>query len=196
MFIVFEGGSGSGKGAQIQLLAEALRQRGYQTEIVSMLDSTEVGRGVREITSKVPHGQLGHLNEALLFLAAIGHAMSLIFRVPKGAVAIADRFVWSTIAYQGYGGGVSLDFLEDLAATVIGDVWPDLTIYLDIPPSEGLARHSQTGQEHFAQPDFRSMVRNGYLAMAKQSNWLVIDATKSAEKVHEEVLKKVLSLLS
>jgi dTMP kinase len=136
------------------------------------------------------------LNEALLFLAAIGHAMPLIFQAPKGAIRIADRFVWSTLAYQGYGGGVPLDFLKDLTATVIGNLWPDLTIYLDIPPLGGLARHTDTGQKHFAQPDFRSMVRNGYLTMAEQLDWLVIDATQPPNEIHKEVLKRVLSLLS
>lgn len=197
MFIVFEGGSGGGKQTQIELLAKALEEHGLRVRKVSMLDSTEVGKAVREITRKVPHGELGHINEALLFLAAIGHATTtLILQPSKETVVIADRFVWSTMAYQGYGGGVSLDWLEDLAPVVIRDNWPDLTIYLDIPPAEGLDRHVGTGQEHFKQLEFRARVREGYLSLAEKFNWLVIDARQSQEEVHCRILGKVLSLLS
>jgi len=198
MFIVFEGGSGGGKGTQIELLAKDLERYGLRVRKVSMLDSTEVGKAVREITRKVPHGELGHINEALLFLAAIGHATTeLVLQAPKETVVIADRFVWSTMAYQGYGGGISLDWLEDLASVVIHDNWPDLTIYLDIPPAKGLARHVGTGQEHFEQLEFRSRVRKGYLTMAKKfNNWLVVDTRQSQEEVHRRILEKVLSLLN
>jgi dTMP kinase len=197
MFIVFEGGAGGGKSTQINLLATALKERGYQVKAVSVLDDTEVGKWVRQITGSVPHGTLGHMTEALLFLSAIVRAVESIIRpaLANGSlVGLVDRYVFSTIAYQGYGGGIDITFLTAMAMAAVGQLEPDLVVYLDLSAQEGLSRHSDAHAEQLA---FRERVREGYRRMAKNDQrWLVIDAREDIEKIHQIILREVLKRLA
>jgi len=198
MFIVFEGGAGGGKSTQINFLAEALEVKGYKVKRVSVLDDTSLGREIKRITKAVPHGEFGHLTEALLFLAAIGHAVTnlIVPALSEGLVVLADRYIFSTLAYQGYGGQIDVGWLTEVAKKIVGYLTPDLTIYLDVPPEEGLERHVQTGDFHFTQLEFRERVRQGFLRMAaSKENWLVVDACQSVADIHKAILKKVLEHL-
>lgn len=198
MFIVFEGGAGGGKSTQINLLVEALEGKGYKVKRVSVLDDTFLGREVKRITKEVPHGEFGHKVEALLFLAAIAHAVESLVRpaLKEKFVVVADRYISSTIAYQGYGGQVGVGWLTRVADAAVGKLIPDLMVYLDIPVEDGLERHIARGESHFVQLAFRERVRQGYLAMAKgDENWLVIDARQSEVDIHQAILEKVLSEL-
>jgi len=196
MFVVLEGGAGGGKTTQIDLLVKALSEMGCRVKRVSVLDDTEVGRQVRQITKVVPHGKLGHRAEALLYLAAIGSAEDCLISpaLAEGFIVVGDRYISSTTAYQGYGGKLPLRWLKRIGILAVEGVLPNLTVYLDVPVEEGLARRKD--DPHFAQLPFRRRVRNGYLRMAKRDpNWLVVDATQSAEKVHEAILAAVVARL-
>ena len=198
MFIVLEGGAGGGKTTQINLLSQALERKGYKVKRVSVLDDTALGRQIKQITKAVPHGEFGHLTEALLFLAAIGHAVSNLIRpaLGEGFVVLANRYIFSTLAYQGFGEQFDIGWLTELANRVVGNLRPDLTIYLDVPVKKGLERHVETGDFHFTQVEFRKRVREGYLKMAAGSeNWLVVDARQNATDAHGVILEKVLERL-
>jgi dTMP kinase len=110
-------------------------------------------------------------------------------------VAISDRYIDSTIAYQGYGRGLDLDTVAAINDKATGGLKPNLTILLDIPAEEGLGRKKASRRDRFEQEDidFHRRVRDGYLrlAAAEPSRWLVLDATQSKDKVEQLIWQKV-----
>lgn len=198
MFIVFEGGAGSGKSTQIRLLVKALESKGFSVQVVKDPGTTELGTQVGQLTKSVPHGELGTRAEALLYLAARANLVEKIIRpaLAKGTVIVSDRFGSTTLAYQGYGGGLDIDELRNLNQWATGDLFPALTIYLDIPVEEGLARQAQGGDAHYSQVEFRRRIRQGYLELAGQEGWWVIDAQQPELTIHQAILDQVLQAIA
>lgn len=199
MFVVFEGPSGGGKNTQIELLAKALGDRGHRVETVSMLDSTELGKAVRALKQGVEHGSFGHRPEALLYFSAIAAAIESLIRpaIRKGSIVLADRYIYTTLAYQGYGGKEDTRRMSNVAMYAVRGLEPDLVVYLDIPVKQGLSRHPKGS--HTNQIDFRERVRQGYLEMARRQlvpEWLVVDASKPAEEIHQLILERTLHTLT
>lgn len=191
--IVFEGLDGSGKTTQAFMLVEALNRRGVKAEYTCEPTYGRVGDLIRLHVSKLKSRK--PVYEALLFAADRYEHISkeVMPKLRKGVIVVSDRYVYSSLAYQG-AGGLSLEWLKSVNFFAPK---PDLTIYLDVPADEALARkHRSTFRRTiFEDLEFQSKVRDIYLKLAEEEGFLRLDGTKPIEDVHREVLRAVLGLL-
>lgn len=198
-FITFEGGEGTGKSTQAKLLAADLARAGIKVVATREPGGAPAAELIRELLLKGAPGRWDGINEALLMVAARRAHLTetIIPALTRGDWVLCDRFADSTTAYQGHGAGVPLASLEALHRLIAGDLKPDLTLLLDLPVEEGLARaHARHGDEtRFEQKDihFHKRVRRGFLAIAKQepTRVVVIDAARPIDDVHRAVLSVV-----
>ena len=194
-FISFEGGEGAGKSTQLRLLADRLRAEGVEVVITREPGGTEGADAIRELILTGDADRWGVRAEALLMNAARADHVERLIRpsLARGAWVITDRYADSTLVYQGVGGGLSEDELRALHRVATGDLWPDLTLILDIPESEGLARAiARPGQElRFESKGaaFHAAVRAGYRARAaaEPARCKLIEATGSVESVADRI---------
>lgn len=198
LFIVLEGGEGSGKSTQAKALRDQLRSLGFPVVLTHEPGGTLLGNRLRRWL-KWGRG-VTLQTELLLFLASRSQLVTKVIRpaLEKGQIVICDRFDASTFAYQGFGRGMDLVFLENLNSFVTDGLQPDLVILLDIPAEEGLARKRLKldcfEREEFA---FHNRVREGYLqlAAADRERWMVVDATLPEKKVREIIWERVKKLI-
>ncbi|MFH1037592.1 MAG: dTMP kinase [PVC group bacterium] len=179
-FITFEGGEGSGKSTQARLLAGYLKQAGRDVVATREPGGTEIGDEIRGILLNPELTEMGNVTELLLLAAS--RAQNVCERIrpalERGAVVICDRFIDSTLAYQGYGRKFDLKLLASLNRLATGGVTPDLTILLDLSPEIGLARAkaldkagSKKGEgDRIEQEDieFHRRLRKGFLELAEK----------------------------
>ena len=199
MFITFEGLDGSGKTTQVKTLAADLKARGRDVLLTREPGGTLIGDKIRSVLQDRANTAMTSQTELLLFCASRAQIVSEVIRprLDAGGVVICDRFADSTLAYQGYGRGLDLAFLRQLLTFATGGLKPDLTLYLDIPPEDGLARRRQASLfgEEFSridqlELDFHRRVHQGYLELiaAEPERWIVIDANQPAEQVQTAIL--------
>lgn len=189
-FIVFEGVEGSGKGTQVRLAAEYLESLGYEVVVTREPGGTEVGERLREalLDREV---SLDARAEALLFAAARAQHVVSVIRpaLEKGKVVLCDRYVDSSIAYQGMGRGLGEHDVLALSAWATQGLFPDLVVLLNLDPEEGLARAE--GQDRFEGEDtaFHAKVADAYLHIADEhpERFVVVDATGDPETVQGRV---------
>ncbi len=199
IFITVEGAEGSGKSSQIRSLVATLRRVGYLVVLVQDPGSTALGRKLRQF---LLHGTqaLSPMAEALLFLG--GRAQLIEERIApalaRGQVVVCDRFHDSTVAYQGFGGGLDVTWLNQLGRAAIRGVMPQMTILLDVPTATGFARLTRRldRMERKARA-FHQRVRAGYLALAHREpkRFSVVDASRSPDVVRAELEALVLQRL-
>ena len=145
--------------------------------------------------------QLSHIAELSLFVAARAQLVKEVVgpALETGVMVVADRYAASTVAYQGYGRELGLDFVQGLNQAATGGLTPDLTVLLDLPVEAALGRKDIAAADTFeaAPSDFHLRVRDGYLAQAAkdESRWLILDATQSQRALSRQVWSKVLPLL-
>ena len=191
--ITFEGGEGAGKSTQIARLAGALRATG-----IDVLPTREPGGtpGAEQIRALLLEGAPERwlpLTEVLLLLAARhDHVVrSIAPALTAGRWVLCDRFIDSTRVYQGMAGAVDAALIETLHRATLGELRPDLTLILDVPVAQGLARRGSTGRHRFERmpADFHERVRAGFLAIARAEpeRCLVIDAGRPADDVASDV---------
>ena len=193
-FVVFEGGEGSGKSTQAKMLANRLRRLGFSIVLTHEPGGTLLGNKLRRWL-KWGRG-ITTQSELFLFLASRSQLVSRLIRpaLDRGQIVICDRFDASTFAYQGYGRGMDLPFLENLNSFVTDGVRPDLVVLLDLDAEKGLERKRMRldcfEREEFA---FHRRVREGYITMAASDpdRWLVIDALLPQEKIGDIIWEKV-----
>ena len=198
-FIVFEGGEGSGKSTQARALHRSLLRRGYPALLTHEPGGTELGEQVRRILK----GQAGATPLAWLFLFSAARAQLLqeVIRptLAEGSVVVCDRYVPSTIAYQGYGGGLDRAIVAKVTQAATQGLQPDVVVLLDQPPALGLERKHGQAPDQFESEDleFHQRVRQGYLeqARAEPERWLVVDATLSKGQVTKDIWRRVEPLL-
>ena len=187
-FLTLEGPEGSGKSTQAHRLAGRLMAAGYHCTVTREPGGTLLGEEVRKIIlhelSPVPAA------DALLFNAARAQLVTEVIEpaLARGDVVICDRFADSTLAYQGYGAGQSIEALRALAGYAAGDLVPDLTILLDLPAEEGLIRKREGDEinrfESTLDLAFHRRVRDGFLALAaaEPDRFVVLDGRLSPEQ--------------
>ena len=204
-FITFEGGEGTGKSTQIKLLAEYIKQKGKNTIITKEPGGTEVGQEIRRLLVCGDKDKFDALAEALLYFADRHvHLVQKIWpEIAKGTWVLSDRFADSTMAYQyyGYNKRLSKKIIKDLYKIAVGNFEPDLTIVLDLDPKIGLARSFNKAKTMDVKElrfekrelEFHNNMRKGFLMIAKQEpkRCVVLDANKTIEEVHSDIVKVV-----
>lgn len=205
MFITFEGGEGSGKTTQIQLLKDALEAKGRDVVTTREPGGTVEAEKIRELLVQRDGGDWTPTAEAMLFFTARHMHVETKIKpaLDEDKIVICDRFTDSTIAYQGYGHGFNLDVLHAIKKVSIGDFMPDKTFILDIDVTEGLSRagkrmegdDSGSTEDRFERMkiDFHENLRQGYLTIAKQNpnRCHVVDASQSIDCVHRQIVDAI-----
>ena len=193
MFITFEGADGCGKTTQMKLLAEYLEKKGIDVVLTREPGAKGLGEKVREILLNY-EGPVSDRCESFLFLADRAQNIDIIVNpaVEEGKVVLCDRHIDSTVAYQGYGRGLDIERINMLNNIATNGRKPDLTFVFDIDVETSMARvGKEKDRMESAGKDFHNRVRQGYLELAKQEpqRIKVIDAAKSIEEIHAEVIK-------
>jgi len=205
MFITFEGGEGSGKTTQIQMLKSALTDMGHDAVTTREPGGTVEAEKIRDLLVQRDGGDWTPTAEAMLFFTARHMHVETKIKpaLAEDKIVICDRFTDSTIAYQGYGHGFDLSILKLIQSVSIGDFQPDLTMILDIDVTEGLARagarmagdNDATTEDRFERLkiDFHDNLRRGYLQIAKENpnRCVVINAAQSIDDVHNAILSAI-----
>lgn len=198
--IVFEGGEGAGKSTQIRVVAEALRQRGYQVIETREPGGTALGAQLRHLVMAMTDTPPVPVVELLLYIADRAQHVAEVIRpaLASGVVVLSDRFSASTIAYQGYARGLDLGLVKQLDALARDGVTPDLTVLLDCPVAIGLQRARGDDRFHHEEQQFHERVRAAFLqfAAADGDRYAVVDTTQSREQVSEQALAGVLRCLT
>ena len=197
--MVFEGGDGVGKSTQACLLAQALTERGREVVLTREPGEGPVGAKIRAILLDPDTGDLSPRAEALLYSADRAHHVDsmILPAIARGAVVVCDRFIDSTLAYQGAGRVLDMDELEPIARWAAAGVIPDLTILLDLHHTVGLATIDEPDRLEAAGDDFHARTRDQFLALAARApeRYLVLPARDSIESLAERILARVLALL-
>lgn len=199
-FITLEGPEGAGKTTLANGLAQELADRGLDAALTREPGGTWLGERIRDVIlgrTEVAT-RTDPLTDALLFNAARRQLVteSIAPSLAAGRTVICARYTDSTLAYQGYGSGLPLDQLRDLATLATDDLEPDLTLLLDVPVEVGLARKTAADQTRFeAEFDlgFHRRVRDGFLELAARdpARFVIIDATRPSDAVLVEALDAV-----
>ena len=199
LFVCFEGGEGAGKSTQSKALAEHLVSLGHEVVLTFEPGDTEVGRKVREIVLSPETGELAHETEALLYAADKAEHLRRVVRpaLERGAVVITDRYVDSSLAYQGAGRALEIAELERMLRWATGDLRPHLTVLLDLEPSHGLTRFEERDRIEGEPLEFHTRVRQEFLELAGRDpeHYLVLDAHGELETIASAVRDRVVGLL-
>ena len=201
LFITFEGGEGSGKTLQARALYRRLSRLSIPVLLTHEPGGTPLGNRLARCLKWSGDTGISALSELLLFNASRAQLVTEVIRpaLKEGKVVICDRYIESTIAYQGYGRGLELEMVRAINDTATQGLKPDLTVLLDIAIGEGLARKVDKGRDRFEQEDtaFHRKVREGYLRLAadEPERWLVVEASQSKAKVEAAIWQRVSQLL-
>lgn len=194
LFIVIEGGEGAGKSTQAELLYRSLSQR-FPAILTREPGGTPLGERIRELLLDPALRPLNPRAELFLFLAARAQHIEEVIKpaLEKGKIVISDRFSLSSLAYQGFGRGLDLSLLEEMDAFARQGISPHLTIYIDIPPEEGIKRLSTLTPFEGEPLEFHKRVREGYLELASRypEKIKVVDGRGGVEEVKERIEKIV-----
>lgn len=199
VFVCFEGGEGSGKSTQSRLLRETLTAEGYSVLLTFEPGDTPVGHTLREIVLSPETGALADKTEALLYAADKAEHVESVVRpaLERGAVVVTDRYVDSTLAYQGAGRALAVEEVEQVARWATGDLRPHLTVVLDLEPQAGLGRFKGRDRIEGESLEFHERVREAFVAMAKADpdHYLVLDARAPVEQIAAAVRSRLEPLL-
>ena len=194
-FIVFEGIDGSGKTTQINLVARSLEEQGRQVLCTREPGGTRIGAMLRNLLLDPANKDLDHRTEAFLYAADRSqHVTEVILpALEEGKIVICDRYLYSTVAYQGWGRGIDTDFLTSLNGLASGWLVPDRVILLDIDVDTGLRRalgERSPDRLEIEKSIFFQRVRQGYLEQAKNHPEIfrVIQASEDKAEVNRRVL--------
>lgn len=199
-FIVFEGGEGAGKSTQARQLSVWLREEGFEVVSTREPGATKLGMRLRTLLLERGDTPLSPRAEALLYAAdRANHVQSVILpALRRGAIVISDRYVDSTLAYQGAGRELSRAGMERINDWATEELVPHLTVLLDLPPEEGLARNSGEHDRIESEPEeFHTQVRSGFRELAARApeRYLVLDARDGEEGIFREVRRRVRRIL-
>lgn len=205
LFVSFEGAEGCGKSTQVRLLGEWLRDEGYDVLTTREPGGTRIGDQVRRILLEPAHTEMDARAEILLFSAARAQIVNQVIRphLTAGGVVLCDRFADSTLAYQGYGHRLDLETLRIITRFATGDLWPQVTFYLDLPVEEGLRRKAggnlaEWNRMERKQLEYHQRVALGYreLAQAEPARWVILDALQDIEVIQSMIRASIRDKLS
>ncbi|MFW5438610.1 dTMP kinase [Paenibacillus apiarius] len=195
-FITLEGGEGAGKTTAMQQLADSLNRRGLDVVITREPGGIPIAEKIRHIILDPSHTTMDPRTEALLYAAARRQHLveKVIPALQKGAIVLCDRFVDSSLAYQGHARGLGMDSVWEINRFAIHDTMPDVTFWLDIDPEIGLGRIAANDTREFNRLDqeqlaFHLAVREGYARLAElhQERIVRIDANQPSEGIKRQM---------
>jgi dTMP kinase len=193
-FIAFEGGEGAGKSTQERLLAEALIDLGFSVVRTREPGGTPAGEAMRHVVLSPEFAGLDARAEALLFAASRGEHVAHVIRpaLERGDVVICDRYIDSSVAYQGHGRDLGAARVRDLSLWATRDLLPDLTVLLDIDPQVGLSRVSDPDRLEAEPLSYHQHVRDAFLVIAADDpdRYLVLDATRPMDGLAAVILER------
>lgn len=201
LFITFEGGEGCGKSTQTGILYRRLKKLAVPVLLTHEPGGTPLGEKITLLLKWSRQIAISPEAQVFLFNASRTQLVSDVIRphLEKGGVIICDRYADSTTAYQHYGHGMDREMVESLNRMGTQDLIPDLTVLLDIPVEQGMARIKDKKPDRFETENigFHRRVREGYLKMAKAGpeRWLVVDAAGTKEEIAAVIWQKVSKLL-
>jgi dTMP kinase len=199
VFVCFEGGEGAGKSTQARLLQERLEADGRVVLLTHEPGDTPVGAEVRRIVLDPATGELADRTEALLYAADKAEHIHAVVgpALERDEVVITDRYVDSTLAYQGAGRSLDADELESVARWATGDLRPHLTVLLDLEPSAAFTRFEERDRIEGESIEFHRRVREEFLGLAKADpdHYLVLDAHGAVEEIAAAVHARLAPLL-
>lgn len=198
VFVSFEGGDGAGKSTQVALLGHHLAALGREVVVTREPGGTPLGV---ELRRAILHGEDLHpRTEALLYAADRAHHVASLVRpaLARGAVVLTDRYLDSSVAYQGTGRGLGADEVERLSLWAVEDLLPDLTVLLDLDPAVGLTRLTgDPDRLESAGAEFHRRTREAFLARAAADpgRWVVLDASQPADVVAAQVRARLAAVV-
>jgi dTMP kinase len=200
VFLAIEGGEGAGKSTQARLLAIWLRDQGYDVVTTHEPGATKIGLRLRALLLDTAHTGLAPRAEALMYAAdRAEHVQDVILpALERGAVVVTDRFVDSSLAYQGAGRQLPVSEIAALNRWATGGLTPDLTILLDLPTMTGLSRRLSSADRLESEPvEFHERVKSGFVALAAADpgRYLVLDANRPEAEVSRDIQLRVRELL-
>lgn len=200
MFLVFEGGEGSGKTTQMELLRQHLVARGHKVVVTAEPGGTAIGKKLRELLLDPANAGLSNKAEALLYAADRAQHVDELIRpaLDDGAIVICDRYIDSSIAYQGLVRGLGADQIRSINRWGTGALFPDMVFLLDYEASLGLERAGEAPDRIEQEGvEFHRRVREAYRLLAERhvNRFLIIDGSKAQQEVAAEVRRKVDAML-
>jgi dTMP kinase len=199
-FVTFEGVEGAGKGTQIELARRFLEEEGFEVEVCREPGGTRVGERLRDLLLDRDTGSVEPRTEALLFAAARSQLVSTVIRpsLDQGKVVLSDRYIDSSLAYQGVGRSLGEQDVLTLNVWATQGLFPDLVVLLNLDPEEGIAR--ATGDlDRIESEDaaFHAKIADAYVRIAEEhpERFVVVDASKPEDEVHKEIREALLRLL-
>jgi dTMP kinase len=199
-FITFEGAEGSGKSTQSKLIHDYLVQKGKKVLFIREPGGVKISEAIRNILLDVNNKEMNKECETLLYMAARAQLVEEVIApaLKAGTIVLCDRFLDSTIVYQGYGNGVKIDFIKKIGKFATQNISPNLTFLFDIETEQGLSRKGAIKDRIEQRPiDYHRRVRQGYLALAKQEpqRIKVVKVNRSREEIFEQIVPMVNKVL-
>lgn len=198
-FIVFEGGEGAGKSTQEGLLAEWLERQGHTVVRTREPGGTPAGEAIRTVLLSNEYAGLTDRAEALLFAAARGEHVAQVIgpALQAGSIVVCDRYLDSSVAYQGYGRDLGAEHVRSLSLWATHDLLPDLTVLLDIDPAVGLSRVQSPDRLESEPIEYHQRVRRAFLDIASTDpqRYLIVDASQDTHAIAEQIRSRVAELL-
>lgn len=202
-FITLEGPEGGGKTTHARLLAEALRDHGFNVLLTREPGGSIIGDQIRDVLMSLENTSMDPCTEFLLFSASRAQHVREIIKphLEQGGVVVCDRYFHSSLAYQGYGHGLDLEALQQITRFATAELNPDLILLLDLPVKYGLVRRREEGvwnRMDDYEVEFHKRVREGYLSMADQDpeRWLIVNATPSLAEIQTEIQRLIFARIS
>src|SRR5215470_6212978 len=192
MFIAFEGGEGAGKSTQARLLAIWLRENGYDVLATHEPGATKIGMRLRALLLDTAHTGLSPWAEVMMYAADRAEHVAAVIEpaLARGTIVVTDRYVDSSLAYQGGGRRLPVESIKRVNDLATGGLVPDLTILLDLPPAEGLGRRARSADRLEAEPEmFHERVRATFLQLAKEdpARYVVLDARSDVSQLSKSI---------
>ncbi|WP_400244711.1 dTMP kinase [Niallia sp. JL1B1071] len=198
LFITLEGPEGAGKTTIIDMLLNYYQEQGKQIIKTREPGGIPISEKIRSIILDPEHTEMDARTEALLYAAARRQHLveKVIPALKSGAIILCDRFIDSSLAYQGFARGIDMDEIWKINQFAIGDVMPELTIYFDLDPRVGLARINNTGDREINRLDlekieFHELVQEGYYNVIEKfpERIVKVDASKPLEQVFQDTIE-------
>jgi len=200
-FITFEGVDGTGKTTHVEKLAAELKSEGKKVVMLREPGGTQIGEQIRQILLKREHQAMADVSELFLFAAARAQLVREVIRpaLERGEHVLCDRFIDSTVAYQGYGRGLDIDLVKKVNNAAVGETRPDLTIWIDIESGELAMRLGKRNTDNKADRldlesnEFRTRVRDGYAKIQEEEpdRVLRVLSMPDIEDTYEQIINCV-----